>query len=100
MQGASGAGADGQGAGHSPAVAQPRASSFSWVVVGLGNPGEEYGTTRHNIGFHVVDRVAARMDTDIRRTEFRALTAAAKLGGSMVLLMKPQTFMNLSGRSA
>jgi PTH1 family peptidyl-tRNA hydrolase len=108
MQGASGAGPDGEGASPTP---EPRseqspkpgpsgASPYSWVVVGLGNPGEEYGPTRHNVGFHVVDRVAARLDIDIRRTEFRALTARAELGGSMVLLMKPQTFMNLSGRSA
>ncbi len=91
------------GAGRDGPTALSRAAgptSPNWLVIGLGNPGEEYGPTRHNVGFHVVDRVAARLDIDIRRTEFRALTAEAKLGGSMVLLMKPQTFMNLSGRSA
>jgi len=70
-----------------------------FCVVGLGNPGEEYRTTRHNVGFRVVDVVAARWNVDIRRPEFRALTAEAMLGRSMVLLMKPQTFMNSSGRS-
>ncbi|MFN2375565.1 MAG: aminoacyl-tRNA hydrolase [Candidatus Binatia bacterium] len=68
-------------------------------VVGLGNPGEEYRFTRHNIGFQVVDALAARWKVDIRRTEFRALTGEGFLGRSMVLLMKPQTFMNASGRS-
>lgn len=71
-----------------------------FCVVGLGNPGEEYTHTRHNIGFEVVDAVAARWDADIRRTEFRALTTEASFGRSMVLLMKPQTFMNASGRAA
>ena len=71
-----------------------------FCVVGLGNPGEEYRATRHNVGFEVADELAARWKTDIRRTEFRALTAEAKPGRSMVLLMKPQTFMNASGRSA
>jgi len=71
-----------------------------FCVVGLGNPGEEYRSTRHNIGFRVVDEVAARLKIDIRRPEFRALTAEGNIGRSMVLLMKPQTFMNASGRSA
>jgi PTH1 family peptidyl-tRNA hydrolase len=71
-----------------------------YCVVGLGNPGGEYERTRHNVGFQVVDRVAARIGIDIRRPEFEALTARAMLGRSMVLLVKPQTFMNASGRSA
>lgn len=70
-----------------------------FCVAGLGNPGEEYRATRHNIGFQVVDAVAARWKIDIRRPEFRALTAEGILGRSMVLLMKPQTYMNASGRS-
>jgi PTH1 family peptidyl-tRNA hydrolase len=78
-------------------VSEPPREGF--CVVGLGNPGEEYRTTRHNVGFRVVDVVAARWNVDIRRPEFRALTAEAMLGRSMVLLMKPQTFMNSSGRS-
>ncbi len=85
------------GAGEGPSRAPV---PVSWLVVGLGNPGEEYRATRHNVGFHVVDAIAAKLKIDIRRPEFRALTAEAKLGGSMVLLVKPQTFMNQSGRSA
>ena len=75
----------------------PRAG---FLVVGLGNPGEEYSVTRHNVGFRVVDELAARTKNDIRRPEFLALTARALLGRTMVLMMKPQTFMNASGRSA
>ena len=71
-----------------------------FLVVGLGNPGEEYRHTRHNVGFQVVDVLAARIDADIRRPEYRALTGEGCLGRSMVLLMKPQTYMNASGRSA
>lgn len=79
-----------------PPGAGPRAE---FCIAGLGNPGEEYRLTRHNIGFRVVDALAARWKTDIRRTEFRALTAEGFFGRTMVLLMKPQTFMNASGRS-
>lgn len=71
-----------------------------FCVVGLGNPGGEYERTRHNVGFQTVDRLAAKAGIDIRRPEFEALTARAMLGRSMVLLVKPQTFMNASGRSA
>jgi len=71
-----------------------------FLVVGLGNPGEEYRSTRHNVGFRVVDVLAARTGNDIRRPEFLALTARAMLGRTMVLMMKPQTFMNAAGRSA
>jgi len=78
-------------------VSEPPREGF--CVVGLGNPGEEYRSTRHNIGFQVVDAVAARWNVDIRRPEFRALTAEGNIGRSMVLLMKPQTFMNASGRA-
>ncbi|MFN2427359.1 MAG: aminoacyl-tRNA hydrolase [Candidatus Binatia bacterium] len=78
----------------------PRDSDGSgFCVVGLGNPGEEYRSTRHNVGFQIVDAVAARWNVDIRRMEFRALTAEGNIGRSMVLLMKPQTFMNASGRA-
>lgn len=79
-----------------PPGAGPRAE---FCVAGLGNPGEEYRWTRHNIGFRVVDALAARWNVDIRRTEFRALTAEGIFDRTMVLLMKPQTYMNASGRS-
>jgi len=70
-----------------------------FCVVGLGNPGSEYTGTRHNLGFRVADCLAARSDTRIRRSEFRALTATIMVGRTEVLLMKPQTYMNLSGEA-
>ena len=70
-----------------------------FCVVGLGNPGAEYTGTRHNLGFRVADELAARYDTHIRRRDYSALTATVRIGRTEVLIMKPQTFMNLSGRS-
>lgn len=71
----------------------------AFCVVGLGNPGEPYTGTRHNVGFRVVDLLAGEKHTDIRRPRFWALTAEADFGRTKVFLMKPQTFMNRSGRS-
>lgn len=70
-----------------------------YCVVGLGNPGESYSQTRHNIGFRVADALAGDLDTDIRRRRYLALTAIGRIGRSEVLVMKPRTFMNLSGSS-
>lgn len=70
-----------------------------FCVVGLGNPGARYKETRHNIGFRVVERLGAGHNTDIRRLQFQALTATIAIGRTEVLLMKPQTYMNLSGES-
>ncbi len=71
----------------------------TYCVAGLGNPGERYTATRHNLGFRVADRLASECSTDIRRLEYQALTAIVRIGRSEVLLMKPQTYMNLSGGS-
>ncbi len=70
-----------------------------YCVVGLGNPGREYSGTRHNVGFKVVGRLAGDHETRIRRRAYSALTATIRIGRSKVLLMKPQTYMNASGRS-
>ncbi len=68
------------------------------AVVGLGNPGDEYAQTRHNTGFWLVDRLADRAGTTLRReAKFSGDTAKIKLGDTQVLLLKPQTFMNRSG---
>ncbi|MBQ8173967.1 MAG: aminoacyl-tRNA hydrolase [Clostridia bacterium] len=67
------------------------------AVVGLGNPGKEYEGTRHNVGFEAIDHIAAASSTRIDRAKFHALVGEATLGGKRVLLIKPQTFMNLSG---
>lgn len=69
------------------------------IVVGLGNPGREYSATRHNVGFMTVDALAARWGLeDAWRGKFDALVAERR-GGETILLMKPQTYMNLSGRA-
>ncbi len=69
----------------------------SWLVVGLGNPDKKYDRTRHNTGFICIDQMAAQLGTPIIRKKFDAMTAETKIAGEWVLLMKPQTFMNLSG---
>ena len=70
-----------------------------WLVVFLGNPGLKYQNTRHNAGFLTADVVEKDCGVRIDRLRFHALTAQAELGGQKVLLMKPQTYMNLSGES-
>ncbi len=67
------------------------------MIVGLGNPGREYEATRHNVGFRVTDLLAQRLHVRIDRLKFRALTRQTELGGKKVLLVQPQTYMNLSG---
>ena len=71
----------------------------AWLIFGLGNPGEKYAATRHNAGFLVLDRLAQKCGVSLNRLRFQALTAEATLGGVRVALLKPQTFMNLSGES-
>ncbi len=72
---------------------------IEYLVVGLGNPGAEYTNTRHNAGFLAMDRLAERYGTRIDRARFKALVGEAVIAGKRVLLMKPQTFMNLSGEA-
>ena len=73
--------------------------SVAWLVVFLGNPGPRYECTRHNAGFMTGDALARALGVSIDRLRFKALTAAADINGEKVLLMKPQTFMNLSGEA-
>ena len=68
-----------------------------WLVVFLGNPGPKFAGTRHNIGFMTADKCEKATGASIRRARFQALTDQISVGGAGVLLMKPQTFMNLSG---
>ncbi|HVW87506.1 MAG TPA: aminoacyl-tRNA hydrolase [Bryobacteraceae bacterium] len=68
-----------------------------FLVAGLGNPGEQYASTPHNMGFLVVDRLAARHAIRVTRKECQALVGQGAIGGKPVLLVKPQTYMNLSG---
>lgn len=74
-----------------------KSSPCEYLVVGLGNPGSQYEATRHNVGFRAVDVLAKEAGVKIDRAKFQALTAQATVGGVRVLLMKPQTYMNLSG---
>jgi PTH1 family peptidyl-tRNA hydrolase len=67
------------------------------LVAGLGNPGEQYAATPHNLGFIVVDRLAARHGIRVTRRECQAMIGQGEIGGKKVLLAKPQTYMNLSG---
>lgn len=69
------------------------------LIVGLGNPGPRYRGTRHNIGFEVLDRLAEKLGAPIDRDKFRGLLAETQRGGEKVMLLKPMTFMNLSGDS-
>ena len=70
-----------------------------WLIVFLGNPGPRYAFTRHNAGFLTADAAEKLLNVSIDRLRFRALTATVEIGGEKVLLMKPQTFMNLSGEA-
>jgi peptidyl-tRNA hydrolase, PTH1 family len=74
-------------------------SEFSKLVVGLGNPGTEYESTAHNLGFMVIDRLAERNGISVGRRDCQAFVGQGTLAGKKVLLAKPQTFMNLSGES-
>ena len=69
------------------------------LIVGLGNPGERYEWTRHNLGFMLVDLLARQAGAQVKRAECRALVGRAELEGRAVELVKPQTYMNLSGES-
>ena len=72
-------------------------SPITHIVVGLGNPGDKYYLTRHNAGFLTMDYIAQKYSAKIDRVKFRELCGEATIAGKRVLLMKPQTFMNLSG---
>jgi PTH1 family peptidyl-tRNA hydrolase len=69
------------------------------LIVGLGNPGDEYRLTPHNLGFLAVDRIASERGVEVRNRQCRALTARIQVGDEAVLLAKPETYMNLSGLS-
>ena len=76
-----------------------RKPSCDWLIVGLGNPGDNYARTRHNVGFRAVDRLAERLGTRLDRAKFRGLYGQTLWQGQKLILLKPQTFMNASGLS-
>ncbi len=67
------------------------------LIVGLGNPGEQYQLTPHNLGFLAIDHIASGCGVEVRNRQCRALTARVVIGSEQVILAKPETFMNLSG---
>lgn len=75
------------------------ANKQSWLIVGLGNPGKEYERTRHNAGFRAIDLLAQKLGCKIDRAKFQGLYGQVSFGGGRLFLLKPQTYMNLSGRS-
>ncbi len=70
-----------------------------YIIIGLGNPGRKYEKTRHNMGFIALDILAEKMGIKVNKLKFKALMGEGYLGTEKVLLMKPQTYMNLSGQS-
>lgn len=76
-----------------------RPATIEWLVAGLGNPGKQYEGTRHNVGFDALDFISKEWDIPVRRSRFDALCGDGEAGGHRVLLLKPQTYMNLSGNS-
>ena len=80
-------------------TSSPVSGKPEYIVAGLGNPGREYEETRHNAGFLAIDYVAEKLGVKINRAKYNALCAEVRIGDKNVLLMKPQTYMNLSGTS-
>lgn len=70
-----------------------------YIIAGLGNPGRKYVGTRHNMGFEALDAVAAKYRIDIKKAKFNAIYGEGSIEGEKVVLVKPQTFMNLSGEA-
>ena len=74
-------------------------NGIQWLLVCLGNPGKQYENTRHNIGFMAADELERREGVKVNKLRYRALTGEMRLGDQRVLVMKPQTYMNLSGEA-
>ena len=70
-----------------------------WLIAGLGNPGRKYEQTWHNSGYQVIDLLSQRHQAPVDRIRYRSLTATARIGGTSCLLLKPLTYMNLSGEA-
>ena len=76
-----------------------KTSGAEWLIVGLGNPGDQYENTRHNVGFRALDELAEIANVSVQKLKYKALTNTATVSGCKVLLMKPVTYMNLSGEA-
>ena len=73
--------------------------SVDWLIVGLGNPGQKYASTRHNMGFLTVDLLAERLGVKLNKVKFKSAYHIVSFAGTKCLVMKPQTYMNLSGEA-
>ena len=74
-------------------------AKIEYIIAGLGNPGQQYENTRHNAGFICLDYIANHLGVKVNKIKFKSLTGAAEIGGKGCLLLKPSTFMNLSGQA-
>lgn len=70
-----------------------------FIIVGLGNPGKKYDLTRHNVGFETIDRLSEKHQIQVNKMKYKALIGEGVIGGERVMLVKPQTYMNLSGET-
>lgn len=70
-----------------------------YLIVGLGNPEEEYANTRHNMGFDAINKISEKNNIKVNKTKFEGLYGTGEIEGEKVILLKPQTYMNLSGQS-
>lgn len=70
-----------------------------YLIVGLGNPGKEYGNTRHNMGFKAIDKLACKLNVEVSKEKFKGMYGEAMIENEKVILLKPLTYMNLSGES-
>ena len=76
-----------------------KTSGVDWLIVGLGNPGDQYENTRHNVGWRALDELAEIAGVPVQKLKYRALINTCTISGAKVLLMKPITYMNLSGEA-
>ena len=74
-------------------------NSIEYLIVGLGNPGKQYEGTRHNAGFISLDYIADELNVKVNKVKFKSAVGEARISGKRCLLMKPSTFMNLSGQA-
>lgn len=80
-------------------IKKAKAGTIMYIIVGLGNPGSKYENTRHNIGFATIDKIAEQENIHVLEKKHKAIIGKGYIGGSRCILVKPQTFMNLSGES-
>ena len=76
-----------------------KSAAVDWLVVGLGNPGAKYEHTRHNMGFLTMDLLAEKLNVKLNKVKFKSAYNIVRFGGQKCLVMKPQTYMNLSGEA-